>query len=84
VHYDGWYEERFEQVLGALGYGALEFRQDEWKGTYNVTVTARKQEPFAERDAQLDAAERLLRDALVDDTISERRLLEVWLADLRR
>jgi hypothetical protein len=44
-----------------------------------VTAVARKRRPFAQREEQLAAAERLLRESLVDDSPSERLQLKTWL-----
>jgi hypothetical protein len=82
VHRDGWYRDKFAHVLGGLGYADLSFAFGDWKGTFNITVTARKRPPFAERRDRLAAAERVLRESLVDDSPSEQRLLEVWLSEL--
>lgn len=79
VHCDGWYPEKFEHVLPALGYGDLHVERSKWRGTHNVTVVARKRRPFAERNDQLAVAERLLGESLVDDSRSERRQLKTWL-----
>lgn len=81
VHCDGWYRDKFEHVLGALGYRELEFEDSEWSGTYNVTVRARKRRPFAAREDQVTAAEEILGESLLD-AVAERRLLDVWLAEL--
>ena len=84
VHYDGWYQAKFELFLTALGYQDLEFSFTEWRGTYNISVTARKCVPFKTLSEQLQALEDLLRLSLVDDSPSEERLYEVWLDGLRQ
>lgn len=83
VHWDGWYPARYRAVLGRLGYGALEFERSRWRGTYNVTVEARREGGLRERARQLAAAEEILRESLVDDSESERRLLAEWARRLR-
>lgn len=84
VHYDGWYPEKFERVLPALGYRDLELTRSSWRGTHNVTVVACKRGPQVAAEAQLEAAERILRESLVDESPSELRLLETWLDEVRR
>jgi hypothetical protein len=83
VHCDGWYPARFEHVLPALGYCDLELKRSKWRGTHNVTAVARKRAPVASVDEQLAVAERLLRESLVDDSASERRILGTWLEEVR-
>jgi hypothetical protein len=83
VHWDGWYPGRYRTVLTRLGFGDLEFERSKWRGTYNVTVDARRQGGPRDREKQLIAAEQILRDSLVDDSESERRLLAEWAGRLR-
>lgn len=84
VHCDGWYPRKFEHVLPALGYSDLKLKRSNWRGTHNVTAVARKRQPFVGKPEQLAAAEGLLRESLVDDALSEQRLLETWLEETER
>jgi len=81
VHCDGWYGEKFEHVLGGLGYRDLELTYS-GQEYFNVTVSARKRRPFAERADQLAFARSLLQESLVGDGSREQRLLAVWLDEL--
>lgn len=83
VHWDGWYAERYRSVLGALGFGSLKFERASWRGTYNITVRARREGGLRDREDQLATAEELLRDSLVDDSDSELRLHAEWTRRLR-
>jgi predicted SAM-dependent methyltransferase len=83
VHWDGWYEARYRETLGALGYTDLRFQHASWRGTYNVTVRARPDEVAHTREDLLAAAEGLLRASLVDESASELRLLDHWVSELR-
>ena len=83
VHYDGWYESKFALYLKSLGFAKLAFQKAEWRGTYNITVTATKTGRAKTRAELLEAGERLLRLCLVDDSESELRMLNVWKAHLR-
>jgi predicted SAM-dependent methyltransferase len=83
VHWDGWYPQRYRRVLGALGYGSLKFDRQRWRDTYNVTVDARREGGRRDREAQLAAADEILRESLVDDSETELRLLAEWSARLR-
>jgi glycosyltransferase involved in cell wall biosynthesis/predicted SAM-dependent methyltransferase len=84
VHFDGWYQAKFELFLRSLGYRDLAFSASEWRGTYNITVTARKLQPLTTRDAQVEAGEKLLRLSLVDDSHSEERMIGVWMERIRQ
>jgi hypothetical protein len=84
VHQDGWYEGKFRKHLKALGYERPKFSRHYWRGTYNITVTARKGDRKLDRATREAAAQNLLRDSLVDKSESELRMLEVWSAAMRR
>jgi GT2 family glycosyltransferase len=83
VHLDGWYQAKFELFLGSLGYRNLVFSLSDWRGTYNIMVTAKKLPPLAMRDEQIQAGERLLRLSLVDDSDTEERMIELWMRQIR-
>lgn len=83
VHWDGWYEQRYRRVLGALGYASLDFEKAKWRGTHNITVHAERAGGRRSREAQMSAATQILRDSLVDDSPSELRLLDEWVSRLR-
>jgi type II secretory pathway component PulK len=80
---DGWYQAKFELFLGSLGYRNLAFSLSDWRGTYNIMVTANKLPPLAMRDEQIQAGERLLRLSLVDDSDTEERMIELWMRRIR-
>lgn len=84
VHQDAWYAAKFRRHLEALGYEELRFARARWRGTHNITVQARKSARPADRPSREAAAVELLRESLVDDSESERRLLEIWSAAMRR
>lgn len=79
THHDGWYKDKWEVTLGRLGFHACQFEYSSWKDTFNVTVTATKDPPLRSVEDQRAGAEQILRDSLIDDSPSERRLLVVWL-----
>jgi hypothetical protein len=38
IHKDGWYDEKFSTVLGALGFCDVRIEKSAWKATHNITV----------------------------------------------
>lgn len=82
-HYDGWYQGKFELVLTRLGYKDIQYSYSEWKDLHNITIVAFKHPPYLDQIDQLQAAEELLELSLVDDSPTEKRLLQVWLDELR-
>jgi predicted SAM-dependent methyltransferase len=83
VHQDGWYAERFRSHLETLGFENLRFDRSSWRGTYNITVTAARGRDELSRDELLRRAEQLLSQSLVDQSESERKILEVWMRAVR-
>jgi hypothetical protein len=83
IHQEGWYAQRFRLYLKTLGFERLKFKHERWRGIYNVTVTARRSSEDLTRTDLLDRAEDLLRRSLIDEGESERRILEVWMAEVR-
>lgn len=78
VHWDGWYADRYRRTLGALGFGSLSFERATWQDTYNITVTAIREGGGRPRERQLEVADALLAESLVDESESELRLLDEW------
>lgn len=84
IHYDGWYKSKFKLYLNKLGYRDLKFSLNSWHGTHNITVIAKKKLPYLTHDQQLHAAKKLLELSLVDNSSSERKLLQVWMDKLNK
>jgi hypothetical protein len=83
-HADGWYDEKFREVLGALGYAVVRAERESWRDTDNITVTASKPPPpWPSRDELVERAGEILERSLVDRSPSELRLHETWMQQLR-
>lgn len=83
VHLDGWYERKFRDVLGALGFEVTAVNRASWRGTDNITVEAIKpQSAPLSRDTLIERAREILSESLVDDSPTEQRLLDVWVQNL--
>ena len=81
-HRDGWYRDKFDLVLHALGFSNLHFRFSGYRGTSNITVCAKKCRPFRTPSQLRDAIYTLLQHSLVDDSEMEQRLLKLWIDKL--
>lgn len=77
VHWDGWYEDKYRRVLGALGYHELQFEHAHWKLTHNVIVRARKRASLSPASLRGRIGE-LLYENLVDSSPSEQALWDIW------
>lgn len=83
-HYDGWYAEKYQRVLSALGF-KVETRSWQWDQPpflANVDVSATKMRNLG-RQELLAAADRFLADFMVRDVPSEREMHAVWTKQLR-
>ena len=81
-HRDGWYRDKFDLVLHALGFSDLHFRFSGYRDTSNITVCAKKCRPFRTPSQLRDAIYTLLQHSLVDDSEMEQRLLKLWIDKL--
>jgi predicted SAM-dependent methyltransferase len=78
-HADGWYEEKFHQVLEALGYELTRVKRASWRATDNITITARKPSPpWLSRETLIERAGKILALAMIDQSESEVRLHQLW------
>lgn len=77
IHCDGWYKEKFEHVLKALGFENIRFEFTQWRLTCNIIVRATKNKHF---DAQTLAviSKTILRESMVDNADSEETMWRVW------
>jgi glycosyltransferase involved in cell wall biosynthesis len=83
LHKDGWYAQKFQVYLQELGFEVTAIERNQWQNTHNITITAEKLPPLKSKDILLKSAEKLLRLSLVDNSASERRLLVVWMDEIR-
>jgi|GEM_PF-354495 len=84
-HLDGWYPEKFQDVLSKLGF-SVECRTWQWSHEpylANVEVFATKQAHLS-RESLLAAADMILQDAMVANVESERLMHTQWGWNLRR
>ncbi|MHB8904501.1 MAG: glycosyltransferase [Melioribacteraceae bacterium] len=78
VHYDGWYRDKFVYILKLLGYEKIEIVQDNWKLTYNITVKATKSINYTLAE-YVQSVKNILQDNMVDNSESEKKLLQIWI-----
>lgn len=77
VHRDGWYREKFEHVLSALGFDDLKFEFNEWEMTRNIIVQSSKRDNLDIEELK-KISKNLLRESMIDNTESEQRLWRLW------
>jgi hypothetical protein len=82
VHCEGWTVQNLSGILRGLGFRVQQVTRNQWLGTCNLELVARKRAEVRTRGEQVEAALTFFRDFLVDDSEGERTLLEVWQHEL--
>ncbi len=83
VHFEGWSGKRLAKVLKEFGFRVEKINRISWNGLYNIEVFARKDpHPLTQQDFE-EKAKEALSLYLVDDSETERRMLETWLKAYR-
>jgi len=78
VHYEGYTEKMLSLFLEEFGFKVTTINKNCWKGTQNIEILAKKVASLS-RDACRANAERYLQNYLLDDSVSEKILLSVWM-----
>lgn len=84
VHMDGWSASRLRKAMQLFGLSRIRVRRSSWHGTYNVEAVGVLSGDPPTLERQREAAERYLSQFLVDESESERRLLQIWLDQFDR
>jgi predicted SAM-dependent methyltransferase len=83
VHYEGYSKKRLEKVFESFGFETIFVNQYNYKRTYNIEVKGKKTRTVS-FDQAVKAARLYLEDYLVDDSESEKRMLEVWMNNFKK
>ena len=75
MHYDGWYKEKFEHILGLLGFEGIVVDHSSWKLIHNVTVRAKKLRNLGSEELKKQACQ-ILSESMVDN--GDQKMCEVW------
>ncbi len=79
VHFEGYSKDLLSDMLERFGYKVKEVKRNDWKGTYNIEVIAQKAGGNLSKDALEKCAEEYLKQYMVDEGESEKRLLQTWM-----
>jgi predicted SAM-dependent methyltransferase len=81
VHYHGYSEHTLKELLINFGFRPILTRRNNWKGTYNIDISATKIKAFETKDECNEATRGYLNRFLVDQSESELRLLDCWMEE---
>lgn len=77
IHCDGWYKDKFDHVLRALGFDDIKFYFSQWQLTRNITILATKKQHTSAENLR-EAAKNILRESTIDDSHSENNMWHLW------
>jgi len=80
VHYEGWTIDRLTNLFKNMGFEILSTKKNSWNRTYNFEVIARKNEANLSKMDLEKKVKPFLSDYTVDSSLSERKLLDAWMA----
>lgn len=70
-------KKRLEKIFTAFGFEITQVIPNDYKNTYNIEVIGKKIKNLSITDAK-NAAKEYLADYMVDDSDTEKRMLDVW------
>ncbi|MCA6444062.1 MAG: hypothetical protein IM600_11590 [Bacteroidetes bacterium] len=83
VHYEGYSKKRLEKIYTAFGFEIQQVLPNDYKNTYNIEVIGKKIKHLTLQEAKI-AAKNYLSDYMVDDSDTEKRMLEVWFTNFEK
>lgn len=83
VHYEGYSKKRLTKLFTAFGFEITSVNQYNYKRTFNIEVIAKKVKSLSQEES-INIAKDYLKDYLVDDSESEKSMLEIWLTSFKK
>jgi len=83
IHYDGYNQKILSLLLELYGFKINNIRKNNWKGTYNIEIIAKKINSISYVDA-FEITENYLKNYLIDDSPSEQKILKIWLEQFKK
>lgn len=84
VHQHGWSRKRLRDIARAFAFDVRRLDASSYKGTFNCTMVATRSDEEISEDAAVDRIATYLREFTLDDSVSERKLFEIWMDEARR
>lgn len=84
VHQEGWSPKRLKQLLVDMGFDSIKIARNSYQGTYNFEIYGFKSASNLSIDHFEKIARSFLSKYMVNDTPSEKRMLETWMDIYRK
>jgi len=84
VHCEGYTPAMLKGLVAAFGFGTREIRKNSWQGTHNFELIAIRDERSYRMTEVCEKAREYLHMFVLDDTDSERVMLDLWLQMFRQ
>lgn len=81
VHYDGWSEERLRELFKVFGFKTDKVEQTSYLATRNVTIIGHKSGKTPSKAEVVKEARDYLSGFNVDESDTEKRILDIWVED---
>ncbi len=78
LHYDGWTKNRLIEIANLAGFSSTVSRSSSHKYIHNITLNGIKTKSFTKKIAR-DIAFKYLEKFMVDDSQTERKMIDQWL-----
>lgn len=78
-HHEGWSPKRLANLLKMLQFEINQTSKSHWRGTYNFTIIAKKNNQLLAKKEAEETVRKYLSNFLVGDSKSELKLLEIWM-----
>jgi predicted SAM-dependent methyltransferase len=83
AHKEAYSAGSLGRLMEDFGFVTRDVTRNSWRGTYNVDITAVKNTSLSRQECDA-AARSYLRQYLIDDSVTEIRLLDTWLEQYSR
>ncbi|HBG06015.1 MAG: hypothetical protein A2075_15630 [Geobacteraceae bacterium GWC2_58_44] len=83
VHCEGYTPAMLKTMIAHFGFGSAKLTRNSWRGTFNVELVCSKGTASLHKEELVPAADRYLKDFLVDMEASEMRVHAVWMASFK-
>jgi len=79
THFTGYTRPSLKNLVELFGFRVTEIRKNSWRGTHNIELFAVRKERIITPKQFEKIAEKYLSCFLIDNSVTEKRLLKIWM-----